>query len=101
MSLAENGCAVDAKRFTNLKKQMAVVRAMSNEWGDVIQMCINTTEPISATIIKILDLMTECGSSIRIADILCMYTYVTDLCVALISRNYQINVCEIIETLTM
>lgn len=99
VSLAVNGCGVDPKRFTNLKKQMGVVRAMSNEWADVIWICINSTEPISATIIKILDLMTECGSSIRIADILCMCTYVTDLCVALISRNDQTNVCEIIETL--
>lgn len=78
---------------------MAIVRAMSDEWSDVMRMCIDASESVSVTIRKILDLMTQCGSSIRIADILCLCTYVTDLCVALISRNDQTNVCEIIETL--
>lgn len=99
VSLAVNGCDVDVKRFTNLKKQMVIVRAMSNEWTDVMQMCINVDEPISVTIRKILDLMTEWGSRIRIADIMCLCTYVTDLCVVLISKNDQTNVCGIIETL--
>lgn len=98
-SLALNVCAIDVKRFTNLKKQMTIVRAMSDEWSDVMRMFIDASESVSVTIRKILDLMTQCGSSIRIADILCLCTYVTDLCVALISRNDQTNVCEIIETL--
>lgn len=98
-SLALNGCAIDVKHFTNLRNQMAIVRAMSDEWSDVMRMCIDASESVSVTIRKILDLMTQCGSSIRIADILCLCTYVTDLCVALISRNDQTNVCEIIETL--
>lgn len=99
VSLTVNGCDVNVKRFTSLKKQMEIVRTMSNEWTDVMRMCINACEPISVTIRKILDLMTECGKSIRIADVLCLCTYVTDLCVVLISRNDQTNVCEIIETL--
>lgn len=99
VSVVVNSCGVDAKRFTNLKKQMSVVRNMSNEWTDMMRLCINVGEPISVTIRKILDLMTECGKCIRIADILCMCTYVTDLCVTTLSRNNKSDVSEIIDSL--
>lgn len=94
-----NKCTVDTKRFTNLKKQMSVVRNVSNEWTDLMRMCINGGKPISVSIRKIFDLMTQSGACIRIADILCMCTYVTDLCVITMPRNYQTAVCEIIESL--
>lgn len=98
--VAVNGCDVDPKRLTNLKNQMSAVRGMSNEWTDIMHMCINKGEPICATIRKILDLVTECGSCIRIADILCLCTYVTDLCVITVSKKKDhTNVCEIVETL--
>jgi len=99
VSVTVNKCAVDTKRFTNLKKQMSVVRTVSNEWTDMMRLCVNAGEPVCLTIRKILDLMTECGSCIRIADILCLCTYVTDLCVDILSRNNQTDVCEIVETL--
>jgi hypothetical protein len=99
VSVTVNRCAVDTNRFTNLMKQMSVVRTVSNEWTDLMRLCVNAGEPICVTIRKILDLMTECGSCIRIADILCLCTYVTDLCVDILTRNNQADVCEIIETL--
>jgi len=64
-----------------------------------MRLCINAGDPICVTIRKILDFITECGISIRIADILCMCTYVTDLCVDMLTRNSHTDVCEIIETL--
>lgn len=99
VSINVNRCGVDAKRFTNLKKQMCVVRSVSNEWTDMMRMCVNAGEPICVSIRKILDLMTECGNCIRVADILCLCTYVTDLCVVMLSRDDQTDVCEIIDTL--
>lgn len=99
VSITVNRCGVDTKRFTNLKKQMSFVRTMSNDWLDMMRMCINTGEPICLTIRKILDLMTECGRCIRIADLLCMCAYVTDLCVVMLSRDDQTDVCVIIDTL--
>jgi len=99
VSVAVSKCSVHTKRFTNLKKQMSVVRNLSNEWTDMMRLCINAGDPICVTIRKILDFITECGISIRIADILCMCTYVTDLCVDMLTRNSHTDVCEIIETL--
>lgn len=94
-----NSCVVDAKRLTNLENQMSVVRNISNDWSALMRLCINKGESISVTIKKILDLMTEGGTCIRITDILCMCTYVSDLCVFTMSSNDQGYVCEIIETL--
>lgn len=99
VSVTVNRCGVDAKRFTNLKKQMSFVRNVSNEWSDMMRLCVNAGDPVCVTIRKVLDLMTECGSFIRIADILCLCTYVSDLCVDMLTRNNQTDVCEIVETL--
>lgn len=97
--VVKNNCGVDTKRFSNLKKQMNVVRMLTNEWADMMHMCINAGEPICVTIRKILDLMIECGNGIRIADTLCLCTYVSDLCVTMLSRNDKADVCIVIETL--
>lgn len=47
VSFAVNKCGVDTKHFTTLKKRMSVVRGVSNEWTDMLGLCINMGEPIS------------------------------------------------------
>lgn len=95
----ESECYVDNKRLTKLKKQMLTVRGMSEEWFVMTTQCITNTYNPQMTVKNILELMPECEESLKIGNILCLCTYVTDVCVMLLSRNDPIDVYKIIDML--
>ncbi len=48
---------------------------------------------------KILDVLCECEDEMDINEVLCLCTYVTDLCTSLIAKNYESMICEIVGSL--
>ncbi len=48
---------------------------------------------------NILEIIPESEESLKIGNILCLCTYVTDVCVMLLSRNEPLDTCKIIDTL--
>jgi len=90
----DNVTMVD-KRLTNLSNQMNAVRGISNQWNNMINMSVKHIP--CTTINNILELMPECKESLRIGNILCLCTYVTDVCK--LSRNEYPDVCKMIDIL--
>ncbi len=45
---------------------------------------------------KILHEISAAGEEIGVSEVLCMCTYVTDICVKLVSKNEKNKVCEIL-----
>ncbi len=78
---------------------MTVVRRMSNEWSVMTNQCIATGCEARTTVKNILEIMPGTEESLKIDNILCLCTYVTDVCVMLLSRNETFDVCEIIDVL--
>lgn len=95
----ESECYVDNKRLMKLKKQMVVVRGMSKDWSVMTTQCLTSGYNPRMTVKNILELMPECEESLKIGNILCLCTYVTDVCVMLLSRNDPMDVYKIIDIL--
>ncbi len=95
----ETDCYVDNNRLMKLKNQMIVVRRMSNDWSVMINHCIASGCETRTTVKNILENMPGTDESLKIGNILCLCTYVTDVCVMLLSRNDSVDVCEIIDVL--
>ncbi len=74
-------------------------RDLTGSWADLARVSIGSKEPICTTTRKILAVMSRCSGNFGVTEVLGMCTYVTDLCVALVSKNYDTEICEIIETL--
>ncbi len=78
---------------------MTVVWGMSNEWSVMTNQC-NAKGYDTHTIAKnILEIMSETEESLKIGNILCLCTYVTDVCVMMLLRNKSTDVCTIIDVL--
>ncbi|XDV38228.1 hypothetical protein PO909_007681 [Leuciscus waleckii] len=92
-------CAQDTKRVTNLKNEMDVVRGLTKPWPDVTPMFFNGKEPIGVILRKVLDVLRECSDKFEITEILAIWTFVTDLCVSLVSKNAKTDVGELVESL--
>ncbi len=95
----ESNCYVVNKCLMKLKNQMTVVRRMSNEWSVMTNQCIAKGYEASTTVKNILEIMPGTEESLKIGNILCLCTYVTDVCVMLLSRNEPADVCKIIDVL--
>ncbi|XDV24042.1 hypothetical protein PO909_010212 [Leuciscus waleckii] len=95
----KNDCAQDTKRVTNLKNEMDVVRGLTKSWPDVTPMFFNGKEPNGVILRKVLDVLRSCCDEFEIDEILCICTFVTDLCVSLVSKNAKTDVGEIVESL--
>ncbi len=78
---------------------MTVVRRMSNDWSVMTNQCIANGCEARTTVKNILEIMPGTEESLKIGNILCLCTYVTDVCVMLLSRNEPVDVCEIIDVL--
>ncbi len=74
----------DTKRVKNLKNEMDIVRGLTDSWPDLTSMFITGRDSICITTRKILDVMCECEDEMDINEVLCLCTYVTDLCTSLI-----------------
>lgn len=90
---------VDAKRLQNFKNQIDIVKTVSDEWLHLTHLCVDSNEPTYVTVSKILSLMPKSSSTIKISHVLCLCTYILDVCVIKLSTNKSINVCKVIETL--
>ncbi len=95
----ETDCYVNNNRLMKLKNQMTVVHHMSNEWCVMTNQCIASGCETRTTVKIILEIMPGTEESLKIGNILCLCTYVTDVCVMLLSRNETVDVCEIIDVL--
>ncbi len=85
------------RSIKNLKKQMVVVRGLTNSWSELTDMCANRNDPPSVMFRKILDEISAADEEIRVSEVLCMCTYVSDVCVKLVSKNEKNKVCEMVE----
>ncbi len=92
-------CTGDTKRVKNLKNEMDDARDLTGSWADLARVSIGSKEPICITARKILAVMSKCSGEFGVTEVLGMCTYVTDVCVALISKNDDTEICEIIEML--
>ncbi len=89
----------DTKRVKNRKNEMDVVRGLTDSWPDLTSMFITGRDPVCLTTRKILDVMSECEDEMDINEVLCLCTYVTDLCASLVSKKYESMICEIVGSL--
>lgn len=96
---SEDGCNVESSRLSNLKKNMATVKGLSDSWGYMTSFCISEREPICTRVRKVLDAVSEFSDEIDVTEVMCMCTYITELCVLLISKNLKHSVGEVVETL--
>lgn len=92
-------CTGDPKRVTNLKNEMDDARDLSSSWADLTRVSIGIKGPICVTVRKILAGMSECNGEFGVTEVLGMCTYVSELCVWLVTKKYDTEICEIIETL--
>jgi hypothetical protein len=94
-----NNCVRDTKRVTNLKNEMDVIRGLVGSWTDVTPMFFNTIEPTGVILRKVLDVVRASSNEFGVDELICMSTFVTDLCVSLVSKNAQTDVDEIVQSL--
>jgi len=84
-----NDCTRDTKRVKNLKKEMDDIRGLVQTWTDVTPMFINGKEPAGIILRKVLDVIHESCEEFEVDELLCMCTFVTDLCVSLLSKKIK------------
>ncbi len=92
-------CFVDNKRLMKLKNLMSVVRGMSSEWNVMTNQCIVKGCETQTVVKNIIELLSETEESLKIGNILCLCTYVTDVCVMIQARNKSTDVLKIIDVL--
>ncbi len=78
---------------------MSVVQGMSNEWNVMTNQCIAKGCDTHTVVKNIIEIVSETEESLKIGNILCLCTYVTDVCVMMLSRNRSSDVCKIIDVL--
>ncbi len=78
---------------------MTVVRGMSNEWSVMTNQCIAKGCDTCTVVKNIIEIVSETEESLKIGNILCLCTYVTDVYVMMSSRNKSTDVCKIIDVL--
>ncbi len=62
-------------------------RDLTSSWADLTRVSIGSKVPICITARKILAVMSKCSGEFGVTEVLGMCTYVTYVCVALISKN--------------
>ncbi len=87
------------KRLMKLKNLMSVVRGMSTEWSVMTNQCVVKGCETQTVVKNIIELLSETEESLKIGNILCLCTYVTDVCVMIQARNKSTDVLKIIDVL--
>ncbi len=67
------------KRLIKLKNLMSVVRGMSTEWSVMTNQCVVKGCETQTVVKNIIELLSETEESLKIGNILCLCTYVTDV----------------------
>ncbi|XP_056308440.1 uncharacterized protein LOC130220022 [Danio aesculapii] len=100
---SNHDCTGDGKRVKNLKREMDIVRGALNSWADTMNqlthLCVRSNDAVCATITKILEVLTGWSDEMGVTQVLCMSTYITDICVSLLSQNKIANITEIVEVM--
>ncbi len=94
-----SNCFVDNKRLMKLKNLMSVVRGMSSEWSVMTNQCVVKGCETQTVVKNIIELLSETEESLKIGNIVCLCTYVTDVCVMIQARNKSTDVLKIIDVL--
>ncbi len=92
-------CFVDNKRLMKFKNLMSIVRGMSSEWNVMTNQCIIKGCKPQTVVKNIIELLSESEESLKIGNILCLCTYVTDVCVMIQARNKSMDVFKCIDVL--
>lgn len=79
----------DTVRHANLKKNMALIRGLSNSWGDLTDKCVNGDNPPGDLIKEVLDMICEPQRLLGVTDMLCTFTYVADVCTELVKKSKE------------
>ncbi len=87
------------KRLMKLKNLMSVVRGMSSEWSVMTNQCVVKGCETQTVVKNIIELLSETKESRKIGNILCLCTYVTDVCMMIQARNKSTDVLKIIDVL--
>ncbi len=87
------------KRLMKLKNLMSVVRGMSSEWSVMTNQCVVKGCETQTVVKNIIELLSETKESLKIGNILCLCTYVTDVCMMIQARNKSTDVLKIIDVL--
>ncbi len=87
------------KRLMKLKNLMSVVRGMSSEWSVMTNQCVVKGCETQTVVKNIIQLLSETKESLKIGNILCLCTYVTDVCMMIQARNKSTDVLKIIDVL--
>ncbi len=87
------------KRLMKLKNLMSVVRGMLTEWSVMTNQCVVKGCETQTVVKNIIELLSETEESLKIGNILCLCTYVTDVCVMIQARNKSTDVLKIIDVL--
>lgn len=93
----DNDCSRYTKRVKNLKHKMDNIRDLTNSWPDMTRVCHNTKEPLCVFLRKVFDVMCDCSDELGVKEILCMCTYVSDVCMSLVLKNEKTVIDEIVE----
>ncbi len=76
---------------------MDIVRSLTDSWYELTDMCVNAPDPPPVMLRKILDEISASGRGLGVSEFLSICTYVTDVCVKLVSKNEKNTVGEMIE----
>ncbi len=87
------------KHLMKLKNLMSVVRGMSSEWSVMTNQCVVKGCETQIVVKNIIKLLSETEESLKIGNILCLCTYVTDVCIIIQARNKSTDVLKIIDVL--
>ena len=85
---------VDVHRLNNFKSQMALVRNASDQWHDLLHMRASATKPCHTVVKALLDRMDSCQRGLDTGLIICICTYVIDVCVTKLEKSESVNVCK-------
>jgi hypothetical protein len=78
----------DTTREVNLKKHMTLIRGLGkNSWCSLTRICVDPEEPAWGLIKDVLNMIYESQREIGNTDMLCMVTYVVDVCTELIKKS--------------
>lgn len=89
----------ETRRIKNLKDQMAIMRRVTDTWTSLTDLCVNSADPPAVMLRKILDEISTADQGIGVSEVLCMCTYVTYVCMKIVSKNEKNKVCEMVEIL--
>ncbi|MGL6006293.1 hypothetical protein, partial [Aeromonas sobria] len=93
-----NYCESNAGRVTRLKEKTDGVKIIDGSFNNMVQTVVQAQEEPRVIIRKALEIFYECDEAeFYIINIILMSAFVIDVCIDILVKKREINVCEIIE----